>query len=202
MFQPLIFRGVTIQDHRKTFVKKTTKWKHKHIWAKKKRLLSIKSWLFDRDPCNGLLQSPHNTRIFSFLIYLRDPKLVKQKQLQRKVSKKETVAVSVNAKDLFFFVPFFFGGGFWFWGGGIPSFSFGSSQSDGSWGMACSCCSDSTWLVVVPWRFSLGRPRPRGKPTVAMGAAAGESLQKLRWSRQTKYKLTEGTRYQHQTNAE
>ena len=119
MLQPLIFRGVTIKDRRKTFVKKTTKWKHKHIWAKKNRSLhSIKSWLFDRDPYNGLLQSPHNTRIFSFLVYLRDPKLVKQKQLQRKVSKKETVAVSVNAKDIFF-VPFFFGGGFcfFFWGG-------------------------------------------------------------------------------------
>ena len=80
-------------------------------------------------------------------------------------------------KILFFFVPFFLG-----WVlvlGGIPSFSFGSSQSDGSWGMACSCCSDSTWLVVVPWRFSLGRPRPRGKTTVAMGAAAGESLQTI-----------------------
>ena len=87
------------------------------------------------------------------------------------------VALSVNAKDFVFFLFPFFWGGFWFWGG-IPSFSFGSSQSDVSWGMACSCCSDSTWLVVVPWRFSYKTASASGKTNRCNGGCC-------RWEPQT-----------------
>ena len=79
------------------------------------------------------------------------------------------------------------------WSYGIPYIPFCSSQSDGSWGMACSCCSDSTWLVVVPWRFSWGGLGAFGNTTGASRGLLQVRASKLQWNRQktSKQKQTE-----------